>query len=242
MSATLPTYCVGQKTYVVAVVPDGGSYAFVAQNVPVLWLGGEIPSYSGIVATDGSISILSGVDIRSFVGTQIFVGCGTSTDDLLTNRKYSRLLNIGSSSPAPRIFQVGEQSVGQNKSPDCALQVGDSCWQKAVADGTVKMIASQIELTGYSTRQVMFASYVDISNDGCLKMVYADDGSIVGVFPGTPGGPGCKTSRIGWAVGTEDGIISFFPDFDGGVCTKSTWDQNRFGLNVNLVTCPFPTN
>ncbi len=127
--------------------------------------------------------------------------------------------------------------LGINKIPDCAAQIGDPCWQTAVSNGTVRVIESGIELTGYSTRPVSLAVYMNVANNSCLKMVYADDGSVVGDFPSTSGG--CFTSPIGRAVGTEDGACAFFPDFVGGKFFRYTWDRNRRALNGQQDACTF---
>ncbi|MDO8552182.1 MAG: hypothetical protein Q7S01_01480 [bacterium] len=247
LSAVLPAYCGGKRVYVVGITRSGEAatyVAFTSVNAPVVFdlnaaIQGlaEIPEYTAARASDGSIPILASFNVTPYPGGEIWVGCGTSTVDVLANSRYGRILVVSISWwPSQRSPNVGDTSQGPQQIPNDAVYVGDWGWQRAVINGLVPFLASGVELTGYTTRAIRFAFYISASNTSCMKMIYEDDGSAVG-FPNTSGGE-CFTNRISWATGTDDGYIAFSPDFQGGVCAHYTWNESRLTLVGQRIVCP----
>ena len=136
--------------------------------------------------------------------------------------------------PPAYIAPIGTKVVGMNQLPSTATTIGNTAWQQAVKDGTVKFIDTGIVLSGYSTRAVIWAFYQSIEGFSCARPIYKDDGSYVD-HPETTGN--CNTGVLAdWAVGTQAGIIRHAPNAG---CYQLTWNATRKGFDDTLVSCPF---
>ncbi len=58
------------------------------------WTGGTLPVYSTGALANTSVPILSGLDVRGLVGTNIIAGYGRNEADLLANQKYAVIYTI----------------------------------------------------------------------------------------------------------------------------------------------------
>ena len=121
-----------------------------------------------------------------------------------------------------------------NRLPSTVQNVGDAGWQQAVRDGNIKFIDTGLVLTGYSTRPIVFAHYLEpVNGYSCTRAVYKDDGSIAGL---TSVSAGCTTSPSDWADGTSVGAIRHFPAYG---CYQMVWNQTRLDFDDNAIACPF---
>jgi len=115
------------------------------------------------------------------------------------------------------------------------------CWKDAVANGTVKFIATSAKMTGYNDRPVMKAYFRNTSTfNGVTGLwnslaFYADDGSPVGadIFGGS-------YSEIDWVYGTEKGII--IHEKSTNLCYQIAWDgaQRSWDVNGTGIGTPAP--
>ena len=129
---------------------------------------------------------------------------------------------------APMGVKVG--NVGQ-------LPVGctswkQQCWKDAVANGTVKFIATSAKMTGYNDRPVMKAYFRNTSTQfgvtglwNALEF-YADDGSPIGADISGGG-----SSEVDWVYGTAKGHIAHEKQTD--LCYEIAWNAAEKAWDVN---------
>lgn len=133
--------------------------------------------------------------------------------------------------PPTTITPVGTKVFGANQLPAGCNAWNQQCWKDAVANGTVKFVASGGTNAG---RAVVFAYFrnttVQFGVNGLWNYlpIYADDGSLVGsdIFGG-------DATEVEWIVGSANGAIvrgggQCFERFNAG----STWSNRS-------VICPF---
>jgi hypothetical protein len=105
------------------------------------------------------------------------------------------------------------------------------CWKDAVANGTVKFIATSAKMTGVNDRPIMFAYFRNtttafgVTGQWNYLPFYADDGT---TFTEIGGG---VSSEADWVYGTEKGIISHEKQTD--LCYEMAWDAVGKGWAVN---------
>jgi len=131
------------------------------------------------------------------------------------------------------LYPIGAKVVGMNQLT--SYTIGDTAWQQAVSDGTVKFIDSGFVLTGYSPRPIVWAFYKGWTGSSCTRFIYKDDGA--GVIDNQTSSETCTTGVIDWVVGTTTGIIRHYPDLNK--CGQFTWNQATSRIDEPVVTCPF---
>jgi hypothetical protein len=86
-------------------------------------------------------------------------------------------------------------------------------------------------------RQIMFASYRLSTGQYCNKPVFADTGK--GVFSDLLS-EGCETNPVGWVMGTERGLVRFFPTLNR--CQEYRWNIANKNFDDVVVICPNDSN
>lgn len=115
-----------------------------------------------------------------------------------------------------KVFTANQLPVGCNS-------LASQCWKDAVANGTVKFIATTASMTGYNSRPVMFAYFKNTTAFfGATGMwnylpVYADDGSLVD--SDISGG---VAQEIDWVSGNSLGVIVHVKET--GTCVQRSWN------------------
>ena len=136
---------------------------------------------------------------------------------------------------AARIAPVGERVVGANRLPVGCITWRQQCWRDAVANGTVKFVATLATMIGYSSRPVVFA-YFRNNNSGfgitglwATLPFYADDGTPVSfdIQSGT-------ASELDWIAGSTSGMIAHVPG--DSFCTEMYFQG--FSWSPRPVACP----
>jgi hypothetical protein len=133
------------------------------------------------------------------------------------------------------VADIGTLVVGANTLPDTCVSVGDACWMESIANGTIKLVNSGVQMTGMNTRPVVFAFY-RIGNNGSIGAnkyqtlaVYADVSAEApfnlwsGAFP----------TAFQDVKGSTNGIKITIPP---NGCYEFVWKGTFFGNNV--ATCP----
>jgi hypothetical protein len=93
------------QLYVVAVLPGGDAYALT----PTGWVpgGSSYAPYASTTLGTHQITVASGQDLSSLVGTTVYAGYGTSLADLLARQAYARVYTVGADvagAPAAGVF------------------------------------------------------------------------------------------------------------------------------------------
>ena len=130
------------------------------------------------------------------------------------------------------IYPMGTKVYGANQLPAGCNSWQDQCWRDAVANGTVKFIATPARMTGYSDRPVVFAYFRNTSTafgmTGLWNVLplYADDGSSIGadIFGG-------MASEIDMVVGTPKGFINH--EKSVGKCYEVAWNESDRAWDMN---------
>ncbi len=113
--------------------------------------------------------------------------------------------------------------------------IGGNIWQQATKVGTIKYADTGMILTGFSSRPMFLAYFIEpLGKNVCTTLVYKDDGSSIYPNPLTYGG--CKTDAFDWIVGTADGFIAHFPTI--GRCQKESWNVSSQRFDATEVICP----
>jgi hypothetical protein len=134
------------------------------------------------------------------------------------------------------LYPVGAQVIGMNQLSSASLLIGDTAWQQAVTDGTIKFMDTGLVMTSYTARLPVFAFFKSRLGNSCARLVYKDDGSAVGQNNTTEGD--CNTGpSTDWAVGTLSGVIRHFTGINA--CYRYTWNQNLLALDDTVISCPF---
>lgn len=108
------------------------------------------------------------------------------------------------------VYPMGAKVSVANQLPAGCNSASQSCWDAAVANGTVKLVATTA--VGANKRPIIFAYFQNTTaifgGTGLWNKIplYADDGSLVG--PDIAGG---SAQMIDWVDGTATGIISHVP-------------------------------
>ena len=139
--------------------------------------------------------------------------------------------------PPATITPMGVKVFGANQLPAGCNSWTQQCWKDAVANGTVKFIATSATMTGYNNRPVVFAYFRNtttafgVNGQWNFLPIYADDGSLVGsdISGGT-------SAEIDWANTNAIGII--FHDKTNGGCGQYAWDASYKVWYAQPVTCP----
>lgn len=123
------------------------------------------------------------------------------------------------------------------KTPD----VGGVIWQNAVIDGTIKLADTGMVLTGFSSKSLLLAYFIDpFTKNVCTTLIYKDDGS--SIYQNSQSYGGCKTDVFDWIIGTPDGFIAHFPAVDQGrklnICYRDQWNSVTKQFTTSEVTCP----
>lgn len=135
------------------------------------------------------------------------------------------------------LYPVATQVIGMNQLSSASLLIGDTAWQQAVADGTIKFVDTGLVMTNYTARLPVFAFFKSRLGNSCARLVYKDDGSAVGQNNTTEGNCNTDTPSVDWVSGTVPGIIRHFPG--NNQCYQLVWNQTTLGLDDVLVSCPF---
>jgi hypothetical protein len=98
----------GYQVYVAAINAANGVMLFyqgvsngvsLAQPAWTQYTGGALPMFAanlqGGIDDHVQVALFSGLDTRQFAGYDIYVGYGTSADEMLANQRYKRILSLG---------------------------------------------------------------------------------------------------------------------------------------------------
>ena len=129
------------------------------------------------------------------------------------------------------VTPMGVKAVGADQLPAGCNSWTQQCWKDAVANGTVKFIATSATMLGYNYRPVVFAYFRNTATafgvTGLWNVLafYADDGSIAGadIFGGS-------SQELDWVYGNANGIIGHVRDT--GTCFQDSWFPPTTQLNV----------
>ena len=135
------------------------------------------------------------------------------------------------------VYPIGYKVVGLNQIPKEALYFSDTAWKQSVASGLVKFVDTGMVFTGQTTRKPIFALYKsNLSGLSCSTIVYQDDGSNAVDPSNLTQGFGCNTDESTWAVGTQKGIIRYFPGKNE--CYEKSYDSVAVFIPDTKVPCP----
>lgn len=161
---------------------------------------------------------------------------------MLRSNRWGRILKVGAVWPPEQTYGVGTVFSPQ-RIADSASTLGDNGWNVSVLNGAVRFGQNGLKLRGYEGVATMSAWYDDADGTSRFQFVHKDDGSFlhserVDRFR--------FSSRIGNLVGTDDGVVLFFPDVNpsecgGTQCFKFTTlgtSGTTYGVGVNCLDYP----
>jgi hypothetical protein len=80
--------------YVAALIPVWGWY-FLTPSGFVAWNGGDMPALATGILQDTAFQVLDGsLDVSEYIGTDVYLGYGTSADEMLAARRYVKASTI----------------------------------------------------------------------------------------------------------------------------------------------------
>lgn len=110
-----------------------------------------------------------------------------------------------------------------NQLPSGCNSLASQCWKDAIANGTVKFIATTATMTNYNSRPVMFAyfrnttTFFGVTGMWNYLPIYADDGSLVD--QDISGG---VAQEIDWVLGNDLGILVHVKETN--TCVQRSWN------------------
>lgn len=209
--------------------------------------GGVIPVAGTFNLWQGAANIfVTDLDLSGLPGIKVYVGYGLSEADLGLPGHLSIVKTLEHEPTATCTnttlingvitctWDMGGKIVGLNSIPSNCYSYNDQCWRDILNNGTVKTVATEMSLTGFSTRPLMFAVYRDWAGSYCARPIYKDDGT--GVIHNQTAGD-CFTDEFDWVVGTKTGIIFHFPQT--GLCRQYVYNQATVSIDNIPANCPF---
>ena len=92
-------YGQSRSVYLLAIL--GSTIVFNDGSKWIMWLGGNFPTYySGAMPALLSVPILSAVTpTQSLTGVQVYMGYGTSANEMVSASRYKAILSFGATTP-----------------------------------------------------------------------------------------------------------------------------------------------
>lgn len=161
-------------------------------------------------------------------GTDLAGNSGTATGTVTTTACAT-----SSWWPPATVASVGQKVSGTNVLSGTNVMIGDTTWQAAVKNGTVKFADTGAVMTGFDVRPIAWAVH-QYSGSWCAIAVHKDDGSSVGVW--TSAGSTCNTEAFDYVIGTQAGLIRHFSGRNQ--CFELRWNQSALTFTDTQISCP----
>ena len=146
--------------------------------------------------------------------------------------------------PATTVYPISQKMMGTNVLSSASKLIGDTAWQEAVKDGTIKIMDSNVVMTGFTNVPLVWAVYRRILENvngiagnnqtiWCTVPVRKDNGESFGAW-NTPNS-NCNTDEQDWFFEDGGGIIRHSVNF--GACFQKKWNGID-NFNDPQVPCP----
>lgn len=131
------------------------------------------------------------------------------------------------------IAPMGTKVMGFHELSGFSTTIGDAAWQRAVQDGTIKVVDTGALMAGFSNLPIAWTVFTR-GTSFCTTPVYKSNSGIIGNLA-RPGSM-CNSEAFDWVMGTKDGIIRHF--VNRNECFEIRWDMSLATFNDFRVQCP----
>lgn len=169
-------------------------------------------------------------------GTYEATAIGVNLNNLSTAQTFTfgvtDCQTLSSSWPPTTITPIEQKVVGLNTLSGTNVLIGDTTWQTAVTNGTIKFVDTG--MTVNSDPQPLVWAAMKYNNQWCFAPVHKVDGSPIANWPRPD--THCNTEEFDSFSGSQAGLIRHFPARNQ--CFEEFWNTAENRDNDKQVTCP----